>query len=63
MLQKIAEGTLEVADALAQIVESWNADAEPTAETFKRLDDLQPGVAGAILAAYGEALQVARKGN
>lgn len=63
MLQKIADGKLDSADALLQIIEKWDADAELNKESIKALQENQPGSDWAVITGYGEALAVARKGN
>lgn len=63
MLQKISKGKLAADDAILQLVESWDADAELSKESIRKLQDHQPGSDWAILTGYGEALVVARKGN
>ncbi|HUX23226.1 MAG TPA: phage tail assembly chaperone [Burkholderiales bacterium] len=63
MLQKIADGKLDAADALLQLVAKWDADGELSKANIKLLQDEQPGSDWAIITGYGEALAVARKGN
>lgn len=63
MLEAMAKGELETADALLKVVHSWNADGDLTRENVQALCDLQPGADWAIITGYGDALTVARKGN
>jgi hypothetical protein len=63
MLEKISSGELKTEDAILDIVEKWDADAELSAESIKLLQQQQPGADWAILSGYGQALAVARKGN
>ena len=63
LLTDIASGKVEVADAVLQLVEKWNVDMPLSAASINELDELQPGIAWAILNGYGDELTVARKGN
>lgn len=63
MLQALAEGKLDVADAILDLVESWDADAELNRESVALLQDQQPGSDWAIITGYSEAITVARRGN
>lgn len=63
MLEKISSGELKTEDAILDIVEKWDADAELSAESIKLLQQQQPGADWAILSGYGQALAVSRKGN
>ncbi|HET7592923.1 MAG TPA: phage tail assembly chaperone [Rhodanobacteraceae bacterium] len=63
LLEKVRSGDVPVADALLQLVESWDADAPLEAGTIEKLQEAQPGVDWAIVSGYTEALTVARKGN
>lgn len=63
MLKAIGEGKLDPADAILDVVAKWDADADLTRENVKALIEHQPGSEWAILAGYGDALTVARKGN
>ena len=63
MLEEMAEGKMEVADALLALLDKWDADADLNRENIVALQEHQPGVDWAIITAYGEALKVARKGN
>jgi hypothetical protein len=63
MLDKLSTGEIEPADALLDIVEKWDADADLPRENILLLQENQPGADLAILQGYGEALAVARKGN
>lgn len=63
MLEEMAAGKLDVADALLDLLDKWDADAELGKESVKALQEQQPGVDWAIITAYGDALKVARKGN
>lgn len=63
LLAKVSEGKVKDVDAVLDLVESWQANADLTAETLKALDDAQPGALWAIVTGYSHALGVARKGN
>jgi len=63
LLQALAAETIDPADALLQLIEKWDADAELNRESIKLLQDHQPGVDWAIIEAYSEAIKVVRKGN
>ena len=63
MLELMAGGKLDVTDALLELLDKWDADAELSRESIVALQENQPGVDWAIITAYGEALKVARKGN
>jgi hypothetical protein len=63
MLDKLSKGEIDAADALLDILEKWDADADLTRENILLLQENQPGADLAILQGYGEALAVARKGN
>lgn len=63
LLKEIADGKKDAAEAVVEIVESWEADAELNVETLRVLEEDQPGSSWAILTGYGESLAVARKGN
>lgn len=63
ILQALAEGKLDVADAILDLVAKWDADVEISKEAIELLQDEQPGSDWAIVTAYSEAITVARKGN
>lgn len=63
MLQSIADGKLEAADAILRMVEKWDADVELSVASIKLLQEQQPGAEWAIISGYAEALKVERKGN
>ena len=63
LLQSIRDGKTTPADAVLQLVEKWDADAELNADSINRLAEQQPGADWAILEGYWHALVVARKGN
>lgn len=63
MLDKIGRNKLAAEDAVIDLVESWEADADLTPEVLRQLDEDQPGTLWAILTGYGKALTVAREGN
>ncbi|WP_396615446.1 phage tail assembly chaperone [Lysobacter soli] len=63
LLQAVAKGEKTVEDAVLEVVESWEADAELSRDTLVLLDEQQPGACWAILMGYQSALGVARKGN
>lgn len=63
LLEKVRAGDVPVADALLQLVESWDADAPLDADTITKLQESQPGIDWAIVSGYTDALTVARKGN
>lgn len=63
LLEKVRAGDVPVADALLQLVESWDADAPLDADTITQLQESQPGIDWAIVSGYTDALTVARKGN
>lgn len=63
LIQDVRDEKRDPADAVASLIEKWDADLPPTADSLKLLDDHQPGALWAILNAYGDALVVARKGN
>lgn len=63
MLEQLSTGELKPTQAILDIVEKWDADADLSAESVELLQQEQPGAEWAILTAYGEALAVARKGN
>ncbi len=63
MLEKMAKGEIDSADAILKVIAKWNADADLTRENVQALCDQQPGADWAIITGYGDALTVARKGN
>lgn len=63
MLEAMATGALDTADAILLVIAKWNADGELNRENVRALCDLQPGADWAIITGYGDALTVARKGN
>lgn len=63
LLESVRSGETSAADALLNLVESWDADGPLDAETIAKLQEAQPGVDWAIVSGYTEALTVARKGN
>jgi hypothetical protein len=63
LLEAVGKGDKSVADAILEVVEKWDADAELSVESIELLQEQQPGADWAILSGYGEALAVARKGN
>ncbi len=63
LLQAIGKGKKSAEDAVLELVESWEADAELSADVLKQLDEDQPGCMWAILTGYGKALTVEREGN
>jgi len=63
MLEKVGNGDVKPVDALLSIIEKWDADADLSAKSIAMLQEEQPGADWAILAGYGEALAVSRKGN
>jgi hypothetical protein len=63
LLSDVREEKRKPEDALASLIEKWNADMAVSADAMKALDEHQPGALMAILNAYGDALVVARKGN
>lgn len=62
-LKAMADGQLDAADCILQLVDKWNADGPLDRDTIKRLCSVQPGADWAIITGYGDALTVARKGN
>lgn len=63
LLEAVSAGEKTVAEAILDVVEKWDADADLTSDTIAILQDQQPGADWAILSSYGDALKVARKGN
>lgn len=63
MLQAMAKGKLDTVDAILQLLEKWDADAELNKDSIKKLQEHQPGIDWAIITGFGDALTVARKGN
>lgn len=66
LLLKLADpkkNKMDTADAILQLVEKWDADADLTRENIVALREEQPGADWAIITGFGEALTVARKGN
>ena len=63
LLASIGKGKTADVDGVLQLVESWEADAELSADVLRQLDEDQPGMLWAILTGYGKALTVAREGN
>lgn len=63
LIQDIRDGKVSPADAVLQLVEKWDADAELNRESVDLLAEQQPGCDWAIVEGYGQALAVARKGN
>lgn len=63
LLESVSKGEVKDVDAVLALVESWQANADLSAETLKALDDAQPGALWAIVTGYSHALAVARKGN
>lgn len=63
LLKSVSKGDKSVADAILEVVEKWDADADLSAKSIAMLQEQQPGADWAILSGYGEALAVARKGN
>ena len=50
-------------ELVLDIVESWDADVELSAEGLETLDSYQPGAVLAIWQGYFQAMAVSRKGN
>ena len=63
LLDNVSRGEKTVAEAVIDVVEKWDADAELSTATIAVLQEQQPGADWAILSSYGDALKVARKGN
>ena len=63
LLQAVAKSEKAVEDAVLEVVESWEADAELSRDTLVLLEEQQMGACWAILMGYQTALAVARKGN
>lgn len=63
LLNEVGKEEKSVESAILELIDSWDADAELSIESLRLMDDHQPGAAWSILAGYGEALGVARKGN
>lgn len=63
LLDKLAKEEVTPEDGVLQLVHSWEADMELSAEAIKLLDEHQPGVLLGIVFGYGQAAAVARKGN
>lgn len=63
LLDKVGKNKISGEDAVLELVESWEADADLTADVLRQLDEDQPGILGAILFGYGKALTVSREGN
>jgi hypothetical protein len=63
LVNDVREEKLKPEDALASVIEKWNADMAVSIEAIKALDEHQPGALMAIINAYGDALVVSRKGN
>jgi hypothetical protein len=49
--------------AVLELVQAWDADAELSADSLGELIENQPGAEWAIITGYSDALTVARKGN
>lgn len=63
LLEDIKNGNKSAGDGVLQLVQTWDADAELSADSIRELIDNQPGAEWAIITGYSEALTVARKGN
>jgi hypothetical protein len=63
LLDAIGKSEVKAEDGVLQLVESWEADMDLSAEAVRLLDEQQPGVLVNIVFGYGEAAAVARKGN
>jgi hypothetical protein len=58
-----ADGDKTVADVVLFLIESWESEYPLTTEGIREMEDDRPGMANAILSAYGEARQVAKEKN
>lgn len=63
MISDIAEDRRTVSEVILALCESWDADGTLDEASLARLHKARPGVAWAIVAAYGDAMIHARKGN
>jgi hypothetical protein len=63
LLEKVRSEEITPSDVVMALVESWKADAELTKDVLDKLAQDMPGTDWAIITAFGDAQQVARKGN
>ena len=63
LLQSIAKDENTPAEVVLKLVESWEADAELSADVLNKADEDMPGLLWAILSGYGTALTVEREKN
>jgi hypothetical protein len=63
LMESVAKGDKTSADAVLELVESWDADAELNADTIAKLQKSQPGVDWAIVEGYSRTVVVERKKN
>lgn len=63
LLDRLGNSEIDIAEAVLELVDKWDADAPLSRQSLEMLQDEQPGADFAILNAYGEALTVARKKN
>jgi len=63
LAQQVADGKVDTAGLLVDLIESWDADMEVSAGAIAALQQHQPGAAEAILSAYGQAIRVERAKN
>ena len=63
LLTDFATDKKSAADAVLEVVESWDADMPLDASSLAVLRQNQPGALEAIVAAWATGLRVAREGN
>jgi hypothetical protein len=63
LLTDFATDKKSAADAVLEVMESWDANKPLDAVSLAALQQNQPGALEAILAAWGAGLRVAREGN
>lgn len=63
LMNRWRDGELDTAGVLMEIVEKWDADEAFGRDAIELLQQHQPGANVAIIAAYNEAMLVARQKN
>ena len=63
MIERATKGEVSPEQVVMDLLASWEADEELSADTLRQMDNDRPGIVWAIITAYGKALGVALKGN